>query len=160
MHGVQQSDQVHARIHFNFTLIAVATSSLFFIAAIRPNILRDSELFTLQLICSIPLLLTSAVAAKRSLVSKSAPVFWSYSRYLSIIGYAFIINAIGILVAVLTNWIVVTIFFTINIINPLLYSYLRISYDRNTVQDRIVRDGLFIILIIFLGLIVALRTST
>ena len=145
-----------SRTDFNIMLIGVATSALFFIAAIRPSILENNMIFTLQLICAIPLLLSSTIASRRTADTKEPAVFDAYATYLSVLGYALIINAVGILVAIFANKWAAVIFFILNIAAPLVYSYLRVTVDKYSVSVRVLQDGFFILTIIVFGLAVVL----
>ncbi|MEK7584250.1 MAG: hypothetical protein AAB490_03325 [Patescibacteria group bacterium] len=145
-----------SRTDFNIMLIGVATSALFFIAAIRPSILENNMVFTLQLICAIPLLLSSTIASRRTADTRKPEVFDAYATYLSVLGYALIINAVGILVAIFANRWAAVIFFTLNIITPLVYSYLRVTVDRYSLSVRVLQDSFFILIIIAFGLAVVL----
>jgi hypothetical protein len=139
----------------NATMIGVSITSFFLIGAIKPDLLIANKFFTLQLICSIPILFSSTVAFKRSFLSRSPDKFRDYAVFLYIIGYAFLINSIGIFVADLTTTLIAQVFFAVNIIMPLIYSYYRIKYDKSDLRMRFIKDGVYISILVVLGVLVA-----
>ena len=139
----------------NATMIGVSITSFFFIAVLNPGIFVANYLFTLQLTCAIPVLFSSTVAFKRSFISNQPDMFRNYAVFLYIVGYAFLINAIGILVAELTTTALAQIFFSINIMFPLIYSYFRIKYDKSDLRMRFIKDGVFIAIVLIFGVLAA-----
>ena len=73
-----------------------------------------------------------------------------------LLGYTFLINVVGILLISLISLKVGIIFFGVNILSPIVYSCVDISYDRNKLKERLLKDGFFILLVIILGILPAL----
>ncbi len=141
------------KININIALIGVATASLFFISGLRPDLIKDNLAFVVQLIAAIPILLSATLALSKSIAVKNYKPLVKYAGYAYSIGYAFILNAVGILVASLTYDYIAYLFFFICILNPVVYSYFLVKYENEPIKKRIKRDGLFILIIILLGVL-------
>jgi len=74
-----------------------------------------------------------------------------------IIAYGFLINSIGMMMAYMISVKVSMLFFLINIINPLTYSYMEIKDKEETFKSRFYKDALFIGIIVFLGILPSLK---
>lgn len=73
------------------------------------------------------------------------------------LGYAFLLNVIGILLAKTSGITISIIFFASSWFLAIAYSLVDISYDRTVIRERIYKDLLFILVQVFLGLFVALK---
>jgi hypothetical protein len=74
-----------------------------------------------------------------------------------LIGYSFLINAVGILLSSLIEWRLGMLFFAINIILPLIYSKIELIENSGKLKSRIMKDGFFIIILILGGVLPSLR---
>ena len=86
----------NARISINVALLGVGFTLFTFLMAFNPAILKENLLLTFQLVCAIPLLMTSLLSR-----SKASYTFginrWRHLGFITyLIAYAFLINVIGI----------------------------------------------------------------
>lgn len=145
-------DRIKTRISINVMFIGVCITSLFFISGFNANLLKDNLYLVLQLVSAIPLLFSSVLLMNAATTSSNRGIFIHYSNAFQTIGYAFVTNAIGILVALLTVGWVAHVYFLLNIVIPLTYSTLRIKYDKQKLFQRARKDLVFILIIIFFGM--------
>ena len=134
-------------------LIGVAISSLFFISAFSPEIFKTNLLFVSQLILSIPILLSSSFFLSKTLTSINPIKLKNYSRTLFSIGYAFIINSIGIIVSILAGANIALLFFGVNILNALAYSLIMVKSENQSFSRRLFKDSIFIGVVILGGIL-------
>ena len=73
-----------------------------------------------------------------------------------VFAYAFLLNIIGILLGNIIGIGVAIIFFLSSWILTIIYSVVDISYKRTAIRERLVKDNLFILIQIVLGLLVVL----
>lgn len=151
-HKTDIADRIKTRISLNVMFMGVCITSLFFISGFNANLLRENLYLVLQLVSAIPLLFSSVLLMNAATTSTNRGIFIHYSNAFQTIGYAFVTNAIGILVALLTVGWVAHIYFILNIIAPLVYSTLRIKYDHESFYQRARKDIIFILIIIFFGI--------
>jgi len=145
-------DRIKTRISINVMFMGVCITSLFFISGFNANLLKENLYLVLQLVSAIPLLFSSVLLMNAATTSANKSAFIHYSNAFQTIGYAFVTNAIGILVALLTVSWVAHVYFFLNIVAPLVYSTLRIKYDNETFTQRSRKDIIFIIIILFFGM--------
>jgi hypothetical protein len=140
----------NARLFMNTTLIGVSFTIFALLFSLQSDFLIKSGILTMQLVLSVPFLLTSTLAdTKLSYTFHEKhweSIAWSYF----IIGYCFLLNVVGILVYHLIGFTPAALFFVVNIALMLTYSAVEISYNREATARRISKD-LFFIIIIFLG---------
>ena len=145
------------KLNVNLWLLGVLFTVFTFLIATNAQILRDNNLMAFQLTAAIPLMLSSIFARQRlAYAGKREKQWYDYGFITFILAYGFLINSIGIMMAFLINIKVSMLFFSINIINPLFYSYMEIMDDRGKIKSRIYKDLFFIIIIILLGVLPSL----
>jgi len=142
------------KVKISTQLIVVSFIIFIFILTNRPEILSTEKIVSTQIVLSIPLLLTSALVRSKIFPHKMAR--WGLLGYVSfILGYAFLVNTIGILISSYVLFIGM-LFFIVNWILVLSYSSVSISYNKSAVKVRLFKDGFFILVQVFLGLLPAL----
>ena len=144
---------IQERTKLSNVLIGVAISSLFFISAFNPEIFKTNVWFVSQLILSVPILLSAALFSSKIITAKNPFGVKIYSSLLFSVGYAFIMNAVGIIVSMLAGANIAPIFFGINILNALIYSGVMIVSEKQKFSHRLYKDAMFIITLIVGGVL-------
>jgi len=143
-----------SKLKISTELIAVSFLIFIFILTVKPEILSTEKIVAAQMVLSIPFLLTSALI--RSKMTPRKMIRWEVLGYISfILGYAFLVNTVGILISLYALFIGI-LFFVVNWILVLTYSSVDISYHKSRIKSRFLKDGFFILVQIFLGLLPAL----
>jgi len=140
----------------NTFLLTLSIGVFFLTINLRQELLLQKILLA-QLILSIPLLLTSTLSYSkigyREKVEK-----WNLLGWITfVIGYAFLINVVGILVGNVLSVSLSLIFFATSWILTVTYSLVDISYEKTTLKERMSKDLLFILIQIVLGVLVVLK---
>jgi hypothetical protein len=144
------------RIHINMTLLLVAFTIFTFVATIKPEILTQNKILAVQLTLSIPFLITSSFARTKEIKPKLYKLWNKMGFFNFIIGYSFLINTIGIMLALLVSTWVSIIFFITNILMSVIYSYIEFRYGGDSLSSRLLKDGSFILILILLGILPSL----
>jgi hypothetical protein len=145
-----------SKLAITVRLIGVAFTIFVFIMTIRPQIFFEKEIVALELILAIPFLITSALSfSKLSYAPNSKE--WDFLSWITfMIGYTFLLNVVGIIVAVYLNVIIAIVFFITNWMLSILYSYMNIYPDKKPLRKDVFKNMFFIMLQIILGLLPAL----
>jgi hypothetical protein len=145
------------KLNVNLWLLGILFTVFTFLIATNSQLLRDNNIIAFQLTAAIPLMMSSIFARQRLVYSQKREKEWhDYGFITFILAYGFLINSIGITMAYMINTKVSMLFFLINILNPLVYSYMEIMDDKTKIKSRIIKDLLFIIVIVLLGILPAL----
>jgi len=150
-------EQVSSRLMINTRLIGVAITIFVLIITLRSEILTENKIITYELVLAIPFLLSSSLARSK-LGYSSHPMKWNWLGWITyIIGYALLLNVVGIIVAFYLDVNLSILFFIVNWILCIVYSLIEISYKKERLKERLFKDSFFILLQLFLGLLPALR---
>ncbi|HLD85107.1 MAG TPA: hypothetical protein VI968_00970 [archaeon] len=141
------------KIAINYTLLAICFTIFALIISISPKLFLENEILTLQLTLAIPLFISSLFARDKLAYTENSARLNSYGFFTFIIAYSFLINTVGLLLSSALSVTVSSVFFLINILLALAYSY--VTYGKGMTK-RICKDGIFILLIIILGLLPSL----
>ena len=144
------------RIKINLTLLGICFTLFTFLIAFNPNLLKNNLFITLQLVCAIPLLMTSLLAKVKASykLGKNRWATLGFETYL--IAYAFLINVVGIFLLSSISLLAGFVFFIINILSALTYSVMELYYNPQKFYERVTKDLTFIAILIFLGILPAL----
>jgi len=145
------------RIAINRSLLAICFTIFALIISLNPSLLRGSFLVPLQLTLAIPLLLSSIFARSKLAYTKRPKMWEEYGFFTFLVGYSFLINVLGILLAGSIGLIFGLIFFSFNIIISLSYSIFEVIENKSKWPSRIRKDLLFILLLLLGGILPALR---
>jgi len=146
------------KLNVNLYLLAILFTVFTFLIATNAQLLRDNNLLAFQLTAAIPLILSSIFARQRlACASKREKEWHTYGFITFILAYGFLINSIGMMMAYMISVKVSMLFFLINIINPLTYSYMEIRDKEESFKSRFYKDAFFIGIIIFLGVLPSLN---
>ncbi|MEK7447387.1 MAG: hypothetical protein AAB632_01110 [Patescibacteria group bacterium] len=145
------------RVHMNIAYLLVVFTIFTLLITLTPELLKEDAFLSVQIVLAIPLLFSSIFARSRSVyVGKDTRLWKTYGFLCFLIAYTFLVNSVGILLAVFSSSGIVLIFFIANLILSSTYSFLEVRERREKMKERLWKDTIFIAIIIFLGLLPAL----
>lgn len=143
--------KITTKISVGIALLGISFTVFALTLNLRPDLLKD-EFLALQLVLAIPFLISSTLARVK-MVHRIAESRWEIFGFGTfVLAYGFLINSIGILLSTIVSFTVTLLFFVINIISALVYSFIGISYDRTKLKERLLKDLIFVVIVIFLGI--------
>jgi len=146
-------EKADRRQHLNISFFEI--SILIFILTVE---FGHQNYFTvpLELGLAIPLFLSS-IFARTKLSYAKKPIMWDRFGFITfILGYSFLISAIGIILTSITNSYLGMMFFALNCLMAVSYSIFEVIEDKTKLSKRIFQDMTFIILIIIFGILPSL----
>jgi hypothetical protein len=143
----------NSRLFMNTTLIGVAFTIFALLFSLQSGVLTSSQILTMQLVLSVPFLLTSTLADTKLSYTFHERHWESLAWSCFIVGYCFLLNVVGILVYHLIGFLPAILFFVVNIALTLAYSAVEISYNPSVVGRRVAKDIFFILLVFILGIV-------
>jgi len=146
------ASQNESRILINVTLLGICFTIFGLIITIKPELFRVNTFLTVQLVCSIPLMLSCLFARSKLRFNSKADLWKKFSFLTFLLSYTFLVNVVGLLLIEFISLKVGLIFFGVNVLFALLYSSVEIYYDKKRLGERIVKDLFFIALVFFLGI--------
>jgi hypothetical protein len=149
----EEIERISKKIDMELFLFSSIITVFVLIVTLKSSILVNNLFLTTQLVVSIPLLLNSVVSNITAQKGKDEESWKKHASFMFILGYAFLNNTIGIMIAMYVNKYLALIFFLINWLIMLSYSYLKVSLKHTQLIDRVKKDALFIGIQIVLGLI-------
>jgi hypothetical protein len=156
MNRLNYPTKAQTRMQLNGFLLSISMTGFFIIIGLRQELFLQ-KILLLQQLLSIPLILTSSLAyskvAYREKVEK-----WDRLGWITfIIGYAFLMNVVGILIGNLISKSISLLFFAASWLLTIIYSGVNIHYGKTTFKERAIKDLLFISLQLFFGVFVVLK---
>jgi hypothetical protein len=145
------------RLNVNLWLLGIVFTIFTFIIAVNPDLLRTDRILAVQLALTIPLFLDSIFARTRMSYSQKVAVWNNYGFITFVLGYAFLTNVIGLLLAFLVSTWVSMVFFIVSICSAVVYSFFEVSENKSRLKERFYKDLFFIMVIVILGILPALR---
>ena len=143
------------RIGVNRSLIAIAIGVFFLTVNLKRQILVE-EILALQLVLSIPMLLVSTLAYTK-VGYREKTERWNTLAWITFIaGYTFQLNIIGILLSDIVGKNIAIIYFVVTWIVSLIYSLIDISYDKSVWKERVLKDIIFTLVLVILGILPAM----
>jgi hypothetical protein len=146
----------HNRILINITLLGICFTLFTFIVVFNQDLLKENLFLTLQLVCAIPLFMTSLLAKVKAsyMFGKNRWATLGFETYL--LAYAFLLNVVGIFLMLYVSYLAGIVFFIVNILSALTYSAVELSYDKSKFKERMMKDIYFILIIVLLGILPAI----
>jgi hypothetical protein len=146
----------HNRILINVTLLGICFTLFTFLIAFNQEILKDNTFLTMQLVCAIPLFMTSLLAKVKAshILGKNRWAALGFQTYL--LAYTFLINVIGIFLISSISRQAGMVFYIVNIVSALIYSGIELSYNPSKIKQRLIKDLEFILILVLLGILPAL----
>ena len=146
----------HNRILTNLTILGICFTAFTFLIGIKPEILESNKFLSLQLTLAIPFFITSILARTKQTDNKTYKIWNNLGFATYIIAYSFFVNVLGILLSTFVSIFVSMLFFITNILLALVYSYIEVKYNKYEIRSRLIKDGYFILILIFFGMLPAL----
>jgi hypothetical protein len=144
------------RILIGVTLLAICFTLFTFLMAFNPDLLKENTFLTLQLVCAIPLFMTSLLSRTKASYTTNQPVWKHVGFFTFILAYAFLINVIGLFLISSISLIIGLIFFVTNIVLALGYSFIEVVYENFPVKERLIKDLTFILVLVLMGILPAI----
>ena len=143
------------RVSLNRSLLAIVIGIFFLTLNLKQELLSQ-KILALQLILAIPLFTISMLAYSKVGYRKEIKG-WNILGWVTFtFGYAFLFNVIGILVGEFIGVTLALAFFATSWILMLIYSFVDINYNKSVIKERIIKDSLFILIQLLLGVFVVI----
>ena len=144
------------KLSINIRLIGVTFVIFTFIIAIKPQIFIAKKILALELIMAIPFLLTAALSfSKLAYAPHSKEWDWlSWACFL--VGYTFLLNVVGIIVAIFISVPMAILFFVVNWVLSIVYSYADVYPNTVLMRKDVFKNLVFIGLQLILGVLPAI----
>jgi len=147
-----------SKISINVTLLGISFVLLSFIITMNPNLFSSNFLLSVQLILSIPLLLTSSFIKIKLIENSKKNIIWKRIVFITFtLAYAMILNVMGIFLGLFANLSLSLIFFSANIFMALIYSFVEILEGDEGFLSKFYKDSFFILIIILGGVLPVLN---
>ncbi|RJO60117.1 hypothetical protein C4544_07210 [candidate division WS5 bacterium] len=141
------------RVHMNIAYLHITFTVFILLITLAPELLGDKPILSIQIVLAIPLLFSSIFARSRSVyIGKDTVVWNTYGFICFLIAYALLVNSVGILLSIFANHNTASIFLLANILLAGIYSLLEVREKKERLKERVWKDGLFVIILILLGL--------
>ncbi len=139
------------------TLLAIVITLFGLVATIKPEMVSENPLFTLQLVLAIPFFICGLFSRIKSAAYVDSSL-WRVLGFVSFtLAYGFFINSVGLMLSFITAIYVSMAFFTVNTLLTLTRAGIVVYYDHSELPKRLFRELIHIALIIFLGVLPALK---
>ena len=139
------------------TFLGICITLFGLVATIKPELLSQNPFFSLQLVLAIPFF----VCGLLSRIKEAAYIEtrrWATLGFVSFtIAYGFFINSVGLLLSIITPIYTAMAFFAVNTLLTLVRAGIVVSYVPSSLGRRTVREIVHIALIVFLGVLPALK---
>ena len=149
-------DKADFRININIGLLSMGFVVFTFIASFKPELLQNNIFLGAELTLSIPFILSSSLARIKEIKKIRYEKWDKFASVTFIIGYGLLISAIGIMLAVLVSEPLSLLFFSVNILLSLIYSYLEASYNHGNLRNEFKNDLFFLLILLTLGVLPSL----
>jgi hypothetical protein len=140
------------RIRINTSLLGICFTLFTFLIAFNPDLLKNNFFITVQLVCAIPLIMTSLFSRTKAVYSRGKNRWRNLSFLTFLISYSFMLNVVGIFLTLFVSIPIGILFFATNITLALIYSGVQISYDSSKLKERFIKDFVFVLILILLGI--------
>lgn len=145
------------RNHLDISLLGVCITFLVLIITLKPEILSSYIPFTIQLSLAIPLFICSLLSRIHHVKTPELRAWDNLSFICFTLGFGFLINIIGIVLAIYTPIYVAILFFVTNFILATIRSELKVYYHPKKRSRRLFRDLIYLIILIVGGLLPILK---
>jgi len=149
--------KAEAKININLWLLGTAFTLFTFVVAINPDLLKENIFLSLQLTLSIPFIMSSVFAWTKLLHVNNNHNIWDVYGFITfIVAYSFLINVVGIFLSTLIDLKIGLVFFLANIVFGVTYSIFEVVGYKEKIRSKILKDSLFIILVLLFGILPAI----
>lgn len=139
------------------TLLGICITIFGLVATIKPEMLAQNKFFTLQLVLAIPFFVCGLLARVKEAAYNDS-FRWTRLSFISFtLAYGFFINSIGLLLSFIAPIYATLAFFGANTLLTLVRAGIVVSYTPSKLKSRVFRELVHIALIIFLGVLPAIK---
>ncbi len=149
---VKKSD---AHLNINLWLFSVSFTIFALLISLNTKLLQN-VLFSFQLVAAIPLFFSSILSRSKIHGARNPKLWDDFGYATSLLGYSFLVNVVGNLFAFHVSRTGGHLFFGLNIILALLYSYIAVQENPNSLYTRFWKDAFFISILFIGGIFPAL----
>lgn len=147
------------RLDINRSLLSICITVFTLVVSLKPSVFIKSTIAPLELTVAIPLFFSS-IFARSKLAHTKRPHMWEeYGFYTFLLGYAFLINVLGIILSISVGTSLGITFLCMNIVISLVYSTLEVIEERGKLTSRIKKDLCFGLLVFLGGIVPVLFLS-
>jgi hypothetical protein len=145
------------RTLIDVTLLGICVTLFGLVSTIRPEVLSKDLYFTSQLVLAVPFFVCGLLARIKE-VSYKDSYRWTRLTFISFtLAYGFFVNSLGLLLSFVAPIFISLIFFGTNTLLTLVRAWIVVSYKPSKLKSRLVREAIHIALIVFLGILPALK---
>ena len=149
-----RTERAHVKIEVNLVLFATAFTIFTFIGVAHPELLQSSSALSLQLTVAIPLIGGSTFARSKLVTYERDADAWERYGFLTfLLGYSFLVNSVGIMLALFTRPNIAIAFFILNFVLAITYSVMEVAGGDDTIWSRASKDSLFIAICVIGGIL-------
>ena len=141
---------------WNMRLLGIVFTVFTLIVTIVPDLMRENPFLVYQLVLSIPFLAASSMIRMKQAAIDDPGRLDKYGHFTFLVGYASIINSIGIVLASAVSISAGVIFILANMIVAIMYSLILIAKCNESIWKRVRKDILFVVLLVAFGLLIIL----
>jgi hypothetical protein len=139
------------------TLLGICITFFGLVATIKPEMLSENPFFSLQLVLAVPFFVCGLLARIKEAAYNDS-YRWTRLSFISFtLAYGFFINSIGLILSFITPIYVSMVFFGANTLLTLTRASIVVSYSAYKFKSRFIREIIHIALIIFLGVLPAIK---
>jgi len=148
--------KAETRNKIDIALLAICFTAFTFLASNSPQILSENIFISIQLVFAIPLFVNNLFCRIKQ-VYKDPKEKWEEIGFLSFtLAYGFFINVVGLLMALFVPIGVVLLFFALSMLLTVMRTYIQAYYEPAKIKRGFYREILYLVLVIFLGILPAL----
>ena len=148
--------KVNTKLMINSMLLGAMVSMFFLVASLQPEIFKENYLLSIQMVLAIPFFVTACISSTYMGKKINKKLWYNFGWFTFIVGYAFTLNSIGIIISTITSIWIGVIFFASSITLSLSYTLFLVILEDKNPRERIVKDIFFIILLFGFGVIAIL----
>jgi len=139
------------------TLLGICITLFGLVATIKPEMISQNPFFTLQLVLAVPFFVCGLLARIKE-ATYSDSFRWKKLSFISFtLAYGFFINSIGLILSFTAPIYASMAFFGVNTLLTLIRADIVVAYTPSRLKSRILRESVHIALILFLGVLPALK---
>lgn len=148
--------KVNTRLMINSMLLGAVVSMFFLVASLQKELLEENFFLSVQMVLAIPFFVSACITSAYVGGKDNQELWYNFGWSMFIIAYAFTLNSIGIIISKITSVVVGIIFFAGSITLTLIYTLFLIILENKSIKERLVKDFIFILIQIALGLVIIL----
>jgi len=147
---------INTRLMINSMLVGAVVTMFFIVASLQQKLLLENPLLAIQMIAAVPFLVTASMANSYIEHTENKKLWYNFGWLSFIIGYAFTLNSIGILISLITSIKIGLTFYFFSFLLPIIYSFILVKFEKKSLMERVVKDAVFLGLQLVLGVFVIL----